>query len=159
LTSVKIYSKSNTSHPSDGNYKGSSLEIRDSSAGSLDSWRPIGFVSSAEELVVYVPNSSATYEVRANPVGISGKASNEYATNSITLTSTAGQTVIGSGNKITTSATTGDATNGQGVEISTNGIKGYNSSGVAKFTHTATALAQLWISLRMVLRRPFQAEP
>ena len=120
--------------PADGNYKGAELEIRDTASGSIDSWRPIGFVSGTEELVVYVPNSSATYDVRANPVAISGKASNEYVTNTITLTSSAGQTVIGSGSKITTSSTTGNAVNGQGVEISTNGIKGYNSSGVAKFT-------------------------
>jgi len=117
--------------PSDGNYSGANVEIKDTTKAS---WKPVGFVSGTEELVVYVPKAVATYEVRAKPVSIFGVESEEYATASKTLTASAGQTVIGSGNKITTSPTTGNAANGQGVEISTDGIKGYNSSGVAKFT-------------------------
>lgn len=116
--------------PAAGNYVGANLYIKDSTT---ESWKPVGFASGTEELVFYVPKAVNTYQVRANPVAISGRESSEYALETITLSADAGMAVIGPGNRIATSPTVGDALNGQGIELSTAGLFGYNSTGVAKF--------------------------
>lgn len=73
-----------------------------------------------------------TYEVAAFPVSTTGVESTDFIMDTITMSTAAGGSVLGTGNYLQTSSTVGNPTVGNGVVMTADGIEGFDSSGVSK---------------------------
>lgn len=109
------------------NYKGSKIYARVTTG---DSWYDFGIVGSIGELSFLVPADGAVWEVKAHAVSITDVESEDYISDTITVT-TQLETVIGTGNAIVTSPTP-DVDGG--VTLDEAGIVAYDGTGTAKVT-------------------------
>ena len=117
--------------PSDGNYYGSRIMI---AQNGTDGWHDLGIVRSTDEVVTPPVFPGITYEVRAYPISITGVQSEDYASDTQTVTASL-ETILGANYSLVTQ--TDPATNG-GISLTANSLTAYDSGGVARVTIDAS---------------------